>query len=89
MKYLFLKGNSAPKMYHDMSVTLVDKHPSCSPVKNWVSRLRTGYLSTEYKEHSGRSIQVTFPEKVDATPSMVLRDPRLSVKKIAKTLVIL
>jgi hypothetical protein len=28
MKYLFLKGNSAKKIYNDMPVTLGDKRPS-------------------------------------------------------------
>jgi hypothetical protein len=46
MKYLFLKGNSVKKNY-DMSVTLRDKHPSYSIVKNWVARFRTGHLSIE------------------------------------------
>jgi hypothetical protein len=51
-KYLFLKGNSAKKIYDDMLVTLVDKHPSHSTLKNWVARFRTGHLSTEDEEHN-------------------------------------
>jgi hypothetical protein len=34
MKYLFLKGNLANKIYDDLSVTLDDKHPSYPTVKN-------------------------------------------------------
>jgi hypothetical protein len=32
--YLFLKENSAKKIYDDIVVTLGDKHPSYSTVKN-------------------------------------------------------
>jgi hypothetical protein len=53
MEYLFLKANSAKIIYDDMSVTLGDKCPSYSTVKNWVVRYRTGHLSTEAEEHSG------------------------------------
>jgi transposase len=57
-----------------MSVTLDDKRPSYSTVKNWVARFRTGYLSTENKERSGRQTQVTIPENMDAIHSMILDD---------------
>jgi transposase len=87
MKYLFLKGNSAKKMYNAMLVTLGDKRPSYSTVKNWIPRFRTGHLSTE-DERSGRPTQVTIPENVDAIQSRILDNRRVSVKKIAKTLAI-
>jgi transposase len=54
IKYIFLKGNLAKNIYDDMSVTLGDKRPSYSTAKNLVPRFRTGHLSTEDKEHSGR-----------------------------------
>jgi transposase len=72
LKYLFLKVNSDKKIYDGMSVTLGDKCPSCSTVKNWVGRVRTGHLSTKDKERSGTPTQVTVPEKVDAIHSMIL-----------------
>jgi transposase len=59
MKYLFLKGNSAKKILNNMSVTLGDKHPSYSTLKNWVARFRTGHLSIEDKERCGGPTQVT------------------------------
>jgi hypothetical protein len=71
-----------------MSVTLSDKRPPYSTVKNWVARLRTGHLSTEDKEHSGRPTQVAIPENVDAIHSMILDDRRISTNKIAETLAI-
>jgi transposase len=74
MKYLFLKGNLAKKIYDDMLVTLGDMHPSCSVVKNWVARFRTGHLGTEDEERSGRKTQVTIPENMDALHSMILDD---------------
>jgi hypothetical protein len=51
MKCLFLKENSAKKKnYDDLSVTLGDKCPSYSTVKNWVAWFKTGHLSTEDEE---------------------------------------
>jgi transposase len=79
MKYLFQEGNLAKNIYDDMSVTLGDKHPST--VKNWVARFRTGHLSTEDEERSGRPTQVTIPENVDAIHSMILDDRRVSIKR--------
>jgi transposase len=72
IKYVFLRGNSATKIYDDMSVTLGDKCPSYSTVKNWVARVRIGHLSTEDQERSGRPTQVTVPENLDAIHSMIL-----------------
>jgi transposase len=88
MKYLFLKGNSAKKIYDDMLVTLDDTRPSYSTVKNWVARFRTGHLSTEDEERSGEQTQVTIPENVDAIHSMILENRKIYTKKIAETLAI-
>jgi transposase len=68
MKYLFLKGNSA-KIIDAMLIALGDKCPSYSTFKNWVARIRTGLLSTEDEERSGRPTQVTIPENMDTIHS--------------------
>jgi transposase len=57
-----------------MSVTLGDKHPFYSTVKSWISRFKTGHLTTEDKERSGRPTEVTIPENVDAIHSTILDD---------------
>jgi transposase len=72
MKYLFLKGDSAKKNVLDMSVKLSDKRPSYSTVMNWVAWFRTGYLSTEGEECSGRPTKVTIPENVCTIHFMIL-----------------
>jgi transposase len=64
-----------------MSVTLSDKRPSYSTVENWVARFRTGHLSTEEEEGSGRPTQVTIPENVDAIYSMIQDDRIISARK--------
>jgi hypothetical protein len=87
MKYLFLKGNWAIKIYDSMFVTLGNKRPCYSTVKDWVARFRTGQLSPE-DERSERPTQVTIPENVDAIHSVILDDRRISTKKIAETLAI-
>jgi transposase len=79
MKYKFLKGNSTKKIY-DMSVTLGDKRPSYSTVKNWVTRFRTGHFRTGDKECSGRPTQMTIPENVNDIHSMILHNQRVSHK---------
>jgi hypothetical protein len=57
-------------------------------VKNWVARFRTGHLSTEDKERSGRPTQATIADNMGAIHSMILIDRRISAKNIAETLVI-
>jgi hypothetical protein len=63
MKYLFLKINSA-KSHDDMSVTLRDKCPFYSTVRNWVAGFKTGHLSAEEEERSGGPTQVRVPGNV-------------------------
>jgi hypothetical protein len=87
MKYLFLKGNSAKKEnYPDISVTFGDIRSSYSTLKNCVATFRTGHLSTEDEELSGRPTQVTIPVNVDAIHSMILDNRRISTKEIAETI---
>jgi hypothetical protein len=57
-----------------MSVTLGDKCPSNSTVKNWAVRFRIGHLSTEGEERSERPTQVTVLVNEDAIHSMILDD---------------
>jgi hypothetical protein len=68
------KRELGQKNYDDMLVTLGDKRPLYSTVKNWVTRFRTGHLSSEDEERSGRPTQVTIPENVDAIHSMIMDD---------------
>jgi hypothetical protein len=49
-----------------MSVTLGNKQPSYSTVKNWIAGVRTGHVSTEDEECSWRPTQVKLPENIDA-----------------------
>jgi hypothetical protein len=81
----FLKGNSAKKIYDDMSATLCDKCPSYSTVKNCVAVYGAGHLSSEDEEGSGRPTQVTIPENMDTIHSMILDDRRVYAEKIAGT----
>jgi transposase len=63
-----------------MSVALSDKRPSYFTVKKWVATFKTGYLSTEDEEPSGRPSQVTVPENVVAIHSMILDDDEHQLK---------
>jgi transposase len=75
-------------MYIDMLATLHDKRPSFSTVKNWVSRFRMGYLSTEEEKCCGRPTKVTIPGNVDASHATILDVQIITSKKLADTLVI-
>jgi transposase len=77
----FPKRKLGPKKF-DISVTLDDKRPSYSTVKNWVARFKKGHLSTEDEECSGRPTQVTIPENVDTIYSMILDDRSVTAKRI-------
>jgi hypothetical protein len=79
--YIFLKGN-CQKVCDDISITLGNEHPDYSTVKNWVDGFKTGHVSTEDEERSGRTTQDTVPENLDAFHSMILDDRKLSAKKI-------
>jgi transposase len=59
---------------------------SSSTAKNWVARFRTGHLSSEDEDRSGRPTEVTIPGNVEAIQSMTLDDRRISTKKAAETL---
>jgi hypothetical protein len=84
MKFLFLKGKSAKGIYDDMSVTLDEKGPSSSTVKNWVARFKTGHFSTEDEDRPGRPLLFTVPENLHIVHNMILADLRIAAKKTAK-----
>jgi transposase len=78
----FLKRELGQKKnYYNMYVTLGDKRSSYCTVKNWVARFRTGHLSTEDEERSGRPTQVMVPVNVDAIQSMIQDDRKISIKR--------
>jgi hypothetical protein len=80
MKFLLLKGKSAKEICDDMSVTLGEKGPSYSTVKNWVACFKTEHFSTEDEDHPGRPLLVTVPENVDIVHNMILVDRRISAR---------
>jgi hypothetical protein len=67
-------GTGPKEIYDDMLVALGDKHHSYSIVKKWVTRFRTGHLSTEDKQRFEDQLEETIPENVDAIHSMILDD---------------
>ena len=85
-KFPFLKGKTAKEIYDDMSLTLGEKSPCHSTVKNWVARFKTGHFRTEDGDRAGRPLAVTVPENVNTVHSMIVADRRISATKIAETL---
>lgn len=65
-----------------------DDMPFLLTMKNWVSRFRTGHLSTDDEERSGRPTQLTIPGNVDDIHSMILDHIKFHAKKIAETVAI-
>jgi hypothetical protein len=49
----FPKRKLSQKIYDDMWVTLGDKYPSCSTVKNWVARLEQDISALKTKNVLG------------------------------------
>lgn len=85
-KRSFPKRNLAKGIYDGMTVTLGDKCPFYSTVKNCITGFRTGHLTTEGEERYVRQAQVTVAENLDAIHSLYLDDRRISVIKISETL---
>jgi hypothetical protein len=77
--------------FHSKIVTSDDYlfHKGNLPKKisiNCVVGFRTGHLSNEVEECSGKPTQVTVPANIDAIHSTILDAWRVSAKKIAETL---
>jgi hypothetical protein len=83
MKFPFLRGETTKEIYDDMSFTLGEKSPSYSTVQDWVTRFKTGQLSTDNEDCPGWPLVVPVPENVDDIHSMIWANPRISAKKIA------
>ena len=74
---LFLKGKRAKEIY--MSLTLGEKSPSYSTVKNWVARCKN--ISTlKVKTVHIRLLVVNVPQNVVAIHSMIVADWNFSQK---------
>jgi hypothetical protein len=65
-------------IYDYISVTLGDRRPSYSTVRNWAARFRIGHSRTVDEEHYGISTEVTVPENVDGIHCVTLVERRIS-----------
>jgi hypothetical protein len=57
MKFLFLQGKLSKEIYGDiMSLTLGEKGPSYSTVKNWVAPFKAGHFGTDDEDRPERPL---------------------------------
>ena len=86
MKFLFLQDKGVLQIHSEMKEVLKDDCPSCSTVKTWVSRFKTGHFEVTDEPRSGRPSPATTEEKADAVHVMILENRRISANVIAETL---
>ncbi|XP_029648176.1 uncharacterized protein LOC115222142 [Octopus sinensis] len=86
MKFLFSQSKGAAGIHGEKKEGLKDGCQSCSRVKIWVSRFRTGYFEFTDEPRSRRPTSETPGNKANAVHAMILENQWISVKVIAETL---
>jgi len=84
IKYLHLKKLTPREIHDDMVDTLGDSAPSYATVKRWCADFKRGRRSTEDEERPGRPNEVATQRQIDAVLDTVMKDRRLTIRKIAE-----
>ena len=61
-----------------------DQSLSCAQVFQWHARFKTGRISVDDDEHTGRSTSCTTPETVAQIQELIRQDQRLTIRNIAE-----
>src|ERR1700759_5864705 len=69
-----------------MKDVLEDDAPSQATVYRWVAELKRGIQSTEDEHRSGRPAEASTEENVESVQDMVLKDRRLTIRRVARCL---
>ncbi|XP_078671015.1 histone-lysine N-methyltransferase SETMAR-like [Branchiostoma floridae x Branchiostoma belcheri] len=86
IKYLHKKGMTPKEIHEDMMKTFGDDCPSYSTVKKWAASFKRGKESFRDEPRSGRPKTGTSDDQVEAIHRMVVKDRRVTVRHVAKSL---
>ena len=83
IKYLCLKKLTPTDIHKDMQETLGDSAPSYAMVKKWCAEFKRGRTSVEDDPRSGRPREATTTEKADLGLDSVMKDRRITIRRLA------
>ena len=89
IKHYFLRGKSIKETEEQLAKYCKESTPSHSMIHKWFTEFRCGRISTSDAERPGRPKEVTSIEMIDKIHNIVLKDRRLKLREISKTVKIL
>lgn len=84
IKYLCLKKLSPRDIHKDMQETLEDSAPSYTMVKKWCAEFKRGRISVKDDPRPGRPREATTTEKAVQVLDSVLKDRRITIRRLAE-----
>lgn len=86
MKHYFLMGKSAADTKKWLDECYADSAPAEATIRKWFAKFRTGHMSTEDDERSGRPKEAVTDENIKKIHKMILDDRKLKLHEIAEAL---
>ena len=88
MEYCYNRKMSPQNTYEEMKPVFGDECPSRVTVHRWHLQFQRGQTSLEDAHRSGRPADVTTDVKIEAVNAHIMRDGRITVKRLAEILTI-
>ena len=86
IKHYFLRGKTLSETKAQLDKYYSDSAPSYGMVQKWFTKFRCGRTSTETIPSPGRPNKITAPEMINIIHNIVLNDPKVKLREIAKIL---
>lgn len=86
MKHYFLMKKSAADTKKWLDECYPDSAPGEATIRKWFAKFRTGHMSTEDDERSGRPKEAVTDENIKKIQKMILEDRKLRLICVADTL---
>lgn len=86
MKHNFFMKKSAADTKKWLDECYSDSAPSEATIRKWFAKFRTGHMSIEDDERSGRPKEVVTAENVKKVHKIILNDRKVKLSEIAETL---